>query len=117
VVALDVRRMRVLRAVARRGSIAGAASLLGYTPSAISQQLAKLEREVGVSLLERGPRSVELPEASRRLVDHTDVILARLREAEAEVRALSGVGRVRLVSWLTVAAPSARWLRCSFLSR
>jgi DNA-binding transcriptional LysR family regulator len=91
----------MLREVARRGSIAGAASFLGYTPSAVSQQLAKLEREVGASLLDRGPRSVELTEAGRRLVDHTDIILARLREAEAEIRALAGVGRIRLASFAT----------------
>jgi DNA-binding transcriptional LysR family regulator len=94
----------MLREVARRGSIAGAASLLGYTPSAVSQQLAKLEREVGVALLERGPRSVVLTEAGRRLVDHTEVILARLREAEADVRALASVSRVRLASFATAQA-------------
>jgi DNA-binding transcriptional LysR family regulator len=91
----------MLREVARCGSIAGAASSLGYTPSAVSQQLTKLEREVGVSLLDRGPRSVELTEAGRRLADHTDIVLARLREAEAEIRELGGVECVRLASFAT----------------
>lgn len=93
--------MRMLQEVARRGSIAGAASSLGYSPSAVSQQLAKLEREVGVSLLERGPRSVELTEAGRRLADHTDIVVARLREAEAEMRALASGGSVRIASFAT----------------
>lgn len=93
--------MRMLREVARAGSIAGAASSLGYTPSAVSQQLAKLEREVGVSLLERGPRSVELTDAGRRLSDHTDIVVARLRDAEADIRALAGAGCLRIASFAT----------------
>src|SRR6266508_2813160 len=57
---LDVRRMRVLREVAERGSIAAAAQALSFTPSAVSQQIATLEREAGVALVERGPRSIQL---------------------------------------------------------
>ena len=63
---LDVRRLRVLREVALRGSIAGAAESLRFTPSAVSQQVAKLEREAGVPLVERGPRSVSLTPAGWR---------------------------------------------------
>jgi DNA-binding transcriptional LysR family regulator len=87
---LDVRRLRVLREVALRGSIAGAAEALRFTPSAVSQQVAKLEREAGVPLVERGPRSVSLTPAGWRLVDHAEAILDRLARAELELRALAG---------------------------
>ncbi len=87
---LDVRRLRVLREVALRGSIAAAAESLSFTPSAVSQQLAKLEQEAGVPLLERGPRSVRLAPAGWRLVEHAETILERLAEAEAELRELDG---------------------------
>lgn len=87
---LDVRRLRVLREVALRGSIAAAAESLRFTPSAVSQQVAKLEREAGVPLLERGPRSVSLTPAGWRLVEHAEAILARLAAAESELRELAG---------------------------
>ena len=87
---LDVRRLRVLREVALRGSIAGAAEALRFTPSAVSQQVAKLEREAGIPLVERGPRSVSLTPAGWRLVEHAEAILDRLARAEIELRALAG---------------------------
>mgnify|MGYP003418786657 CR=1 FL=1 len=87
---LDVRRLRVLREVALRGSIARAAESLRFTPSAVSQQLAKLEAEAGVPLVERGPRSVSLTPAGWRLVEHAEAILERLAEAEAALRELAG---------------------------
>jgi DNA-binding transcriptional LysR family regulator len=87
---LDVRRLRVLREVALRGSIAGAADSLRFTPSAVSQQVAKLEREAGVALVERGPKSVTLTAAGWRLVAHAEVILERLAAAESELRELAG---------------------------
>jgi len=104
---LDVRRLRLLREVDRRGSIAAAAQALAFTPSAVSQQLAKLEREVGVSLLDRGPRSVRLTEAGRALAARADEILASVAEAEHELRALAheaGAGILRLASFPTAAA-------------
>jgi DNA-binding transcriptional LysR family regulator len=103
---LDVRRMRVLREVADRGSIAAAAQALSFTPSAVSQQLAALERETGVALVERGPRSVRLTEAGRALVEHTDDILARLRAAEADIQAIAGLerGTLRVASFPTAYA-------------
>jgi DNA-binding transcriptional LysR family regulator len=107
---LDVRRLRLLREVDRRGSIAAAAQALAFTPSAVSQQLAKLEREVGVSLLDRGPRSVCLTEAGRALVARADDILARVAEAEHELRALAheaGSGTLRLASFPSAAAEIA----------
>jgi DNA-binding transcriptional LysR family regulator len=103
--ALDVRRLRVLREVARHGSITGAADALNYTPSAVSQQLQVLEAEAGVALLERTPRSVTLTPAGEVLVGHTDVIVARLQDAEAQVRSTHGLqgGRLRLATFRSAA--------------
>jgi DNA-binding transcriptional LysR family regulator len=103
---LDVRRMRVLREVAERGSIAAAAQALAFTPSAVSQQIATLEREAGVALVERSPRSIRLTDAGRALVDHTEGILASLEAAEAEIQAIAGVrgGMLRLASFPTAYA-------------
>jgi DNA-binding transcriptional LysR family regulator len=103
---LDVRRLRVLREVALRGSIAAAAESLRFTSSAVSQQLAKLELEAGVPLLERGPRSVQLTPAGWRLVEHAEVILEQLAEAEAELRELDGSPPTLRVGANTTAAVS-----------
>ena len=84
---LDVRRMRVLREVSERGTIAAAARALAFTPSAVSQQLAALEREAGVALLDRHGGRVHLTEAGRRLVGRTEAILAELEAATAELAA------------------------------
>jgi molybdate transport repressor ModE-like protein len=84
---LDVRRMRVLREVAERGTIAAAARALSFTPSAVSQQLAALEREAGVALLDRHGGRVGLTEAGRRLVARTEAIIAELEAASAELSA------------------------------
>jgi molybdate transport repressor ModE-like protein len=84
---LDVRRMRVLREVAQRGTIAAAARALAFTPSAVSQQLAALEREAGVALLDRHGGRVRLTEAGRRLVVRTEAILVELEAASAELSA------------------------------
>ena len=103
---LDVRRMRVLREVANRGSIAAAAEALSFTPSAVSQQIATLEREAGVALVERGPRSIRLTEAGQALAAHTEGVLARLRAAEADVHAIAGLrrGTLRVASFPTAYA-------------
>jgi DNA-binding transcriptional LysR family regulator len=103
---LDVRRMRVLREVGRRGSFSAAAEALSFTQSAISQQIAALERETGNTLVERRARGVRLTEAGEILVRHADGILARLDEAQAELDALAGLrgGRLRLVSFPSAAA-------------
>src|SRR3990170_6425430 len=95
---LDVRRMRVLREVAQRGSFSAAAEALSLTQSAVSQQVAALEREAGAVLVQRSARGVRLTEAGEALVRHTDAIMARLAEAEAELEAIAGVrgGRLRL---------------------
>lgn len=87
---LNTTRLRVLREVAARGSIAGAADALWLTPSAVSQQMTALERELGVALLERTPRSVRLTGAGRRLVDHAERILADVESAVAEMETFGG---------------------------
>jgi len=103
---LDVRRLRVLREVAREGSFSGAAERLSFTQSAVSQQVASLEREAGASLVERGARGVRLTDAGRALVAHADAIVARLDDAEQELAAIAGLrgGRLRLVSFQSAGA-------------
>jgi len=103
---LDVRRLKVLREVAARGSFSAAADALNFTQSAVSQQIAALEREAGTKLVERSARGVRLTEAGEALVRHTEVILARLADAEAELEAIAGLrgGRLRLASFPTGAA-------------
>jgi len=82
---LDVRRLRLLRELAHRGTIAAVAEALAYTPSAVSQQLSALEREAGVPLLVRSGRAVTLTPAATRLVEHTELVLATLQEAATEL--------------------------------
>jgi DNA-binding transcriptional LysR family regulator len=103
---LDVRRMRVLREVAARGSFSAAADALAYTQSAVSQQIAALEREAGTTLVERNARGVRLTDAGRALVEHADAILARLSDAEAELEAIAGLrgGRLRLAAFPSAGA-------------
>jgi molybdate transport repressor ModE-like protein len=103
---LDVRRLRVLREVATRGSFSAAADSLNFTQSAVSQQIAALEREAGAVLVERNARGVRLTEAGEALVRHTDVILSRLADAESELQAIAGLqgGRLRLATFPTAGA-------------
>ena len=103
---LDVRRMRVLREVAAKGSFSAAAESLAYTQSAVSQQIAALEREAGTTLVERSARGVRLTDAGRALVEHADAILARLADAEAELEAISGLrgGRLRVAAFPSAGA-------------
>ncbi len=84
---LDLKRLRLLRELAARGTIGAVAESLSYSPSAVSQQLALLEREAGVPLLERVGRNVRLTAAAQQLVTHTDALLARVEEAEADLAA------------------------------
>jgi DNA-binding transcriptional LysR family regulator len=101
---LEVRRLRVLLEVARQGSFTAAARTLSYTPSAVSQQIAALEREAGTTLVERGPRGVLLTEPGRILAREADEILGRLAAAELELQALAGLraGLLRL-GWFATA--------------
>jgi DNA-binding transcriptional LysR family regulator len=95
---LDLRRLRLLRELHERGTIAAVADALRFTPSAVSQQLAMLERETGVTLLERAGRGVRLTDAALVLVDHAGALLERAAEAEADLaaatRTVTGRGRV-----------------------
>ncbi|HVF79781.1 MAG TPA: LysR substrate-binding domain-containing protein [Solirubrobacteraceae bacterium] len=106
---LDVKRLRVLREVAARGSFSAAAEALAYTQSAVSQQIAALDREAGTVLVERNARGVRMTDAGRALVAHADVILARLADAETELEEIAGMrgGRLRMVSFPTAAASIA----------
>ena len=103
---LDVRRLRTLREVALHGTIRAAAEALSFSPSAVSQQLSALEREVGSELLERRGRSVHLTAAGRVLADRAEPILAGLADAEAEARAAAGEDGpgVRVASFASAAA-------------
>jgi DNA-binding transcriptional LysR family regulator len=103
---LDVRRLRVLREVAAQGSFSAAAESLSYTQSAVSQQIAALEREAGSRLVERSARGVTLTDAGRALVSHADAILARLADAEEELHAIAGLrgGRLRLAAFPSACA-------------
>jgi DNA-binding transcriptional LysR family regulator len=101
---LDIRRLRMLHEFAARGSIARTADALGYTPSAVSQQLAALEREAGTALLDRTARSAGLTDAGRRLARHAERILAMVEEAEADLSAHAAEPSGRVV---VTAFPSA----------
>jgi DNA-binding transcriptional LysR family regulator len=104
---LDVHRLRLLREFAERGTIAATAAALGYTPSAVSQQLAALEREAGAALLDRSARKAELTDAGRRLVEHAGEILALIEAAEADLSAREPVGRVVISAFPTAAVAFA----------
>jgi len=103
---LDVGRLRLLSEVAMRGSIAAAAREVGLTSSAVSQQLAILEREAGTPLLDRSPRGVLLTGAGQALVARARVILGVLEEARAELDRLTGelAGQVRVGTVASAAA-------------
>ena len=109
---LDVRRLRVLSEVAARGSFSAAADALSLTQSAVSQHVAALEREIGLTVVVRGTRPVELTEAGHALVRHARGILGRLDGAEQELGEIAGRrrGRLRFGSFptaLATLAPSA----------
>jgi DNA-binding transcriptional LysR family regulator len=103
---LNTGRLRVLKEVAYRGSISATAEALSYTQSAISQQIATLEAETGMTLLERHPRGVSLTAAGQMLVGHAEGILAGLEAAEAALSEIAGLrgGRLRVASFPTAGA-------------
>ena len=114
---IEVRRLRVLRALADHGTVTAAAEVLHLTPSAVSQQLAALESEVGQELLERRGRRVAITSAGRLLLAHTDTILAEVERAEDAMRlhANGANGEVRVVAFATaitlLVAPALTRLR------
>jgi DNA-binding transcriptional LysR family regulator len=103
---LNVTRLKVLREVAYRGSLSAAAEALSYSQSAVSQQIATLEAETGMALLERHPRGVSLTAAGQALVGHAEEILAGLEAAEAALAEIAGLrgGRLRMASFPTAGA-------------
>ncbi|MFI5039274.1 MAG: LysR family transcriptional regulator [Solirubrobacterales bacterium] len=126
---LDLRRLRLLDELHARGTIAAVADALQYTPSAVSQQLAMLERETGVTLLERAGRGVRLTDPALLLVEHARRLLDAAARAEAElVNAVGSVtGRGRIASFqsgaLRIAIPAiarlaldAPQLRCELVA-
>jgi DNA-binding transcriptional LysR family regulator len=102
---LDLRRLRLLHELHERGTIAAVAEAVQYTPSAVSQQLAVLEREAGVPLLEPAGRGVRLTDAAIVLVRHAAELLDRAELAEAELAAATGriAGRGRIASFQSTA--------------
>jgi DNA-binding transcriptional LysR family regulator len=105
---IEVRHLAALQAVAEAGTFRGAAVRLGYTQSAVSQQIATLERLVGARLVDRpgGPRAVSLTDAGRLVLRHADAIVARLKAAHADVAALreGGAGHLRVGTFQSVGA-------------
>ncbi len=103
---LDLRHLIALKTIADEGSFGRAAERLGYTQSAISQQIAALERIVGLRLIDRpgGPRAISLTEAGRILLRHADAIQARLLAAKADMAALEAgdAGRLRVGTFQSV---------------
>ena len=125
---LELRRLRLLRELHERGTVAAVADALQFTPSAVSQQLAMLEREAGVRLLERAGRGVRLTDAALVLVGHAEALLERAAVAEADLAAAAGTvaGRARIAGFESVAlnlalpamealAREAPGLRCELL--
>jgi DNA-binding transcriptional LysR family regulator len=102
---LDLHRLRLLHELHARGTIAAVADALRFTPSAVSQQLAVLEREAGLPLLERAGRGVRLTDAALVLVDHAGALLERADLAQADLAAATGTvaGRGRIASFQSVA--------------
>jgi DNA-binding transcriptional LysR family regulator len=101
----DLHRLRLLRELKHRGTLASVARALSYSPSSISQQLSQLETEVGVQLLEPLGRRVRLTHQAEILIAHTEAVLERLEQAEADIAAsLTGVtGTLRIASFQTAA--------------
>jgi molybdate transport repressor ModE-like protein len=93
---LDAQRLQVLAEVARAGSIASAARRLAFTPSAVSQQIGKLERDLGCPLLHRHPRGVTLTAVGQVLVSHAEAVTGELRAAEQTVQEMLGTQPRRL---------------------
>ncbi|MFD3689018.1 LysR family transcriptional regulator [Nocardiopsis sp. NPDC058631] len=99
----DLRKLRVLRALEEFGTVRATAEALSMTPSAVSQQLSSLSRQVGVPLLEAHGRRVRLTDAAHVLLGHTDIVLAQLERAEAELEGFvrGEIGHVRVGAFAT----------------
>ena len=106
-VAFDLRRLRMLRELDERGTLAAVAIALGYTPSAISQQLSVLEKEVGVRLLQKAGRGVRLTDAGRLLSRHAGVLLDAADDARVDLASLTGELRGTVRAGGLESAPAA----------
>src|SRR5438093_8829673 len=118
---LELRHLIALKAIAEQGTFGRAATSLGYTQSAVSQQIAMLERIVGQRLLDRpgGPKPVSLTEAGELLLRHADAIAARLQAAQADLAALDAgdAGPLRIGTYQSVGARVLPALLREFASR
>ncbi|WP_046472152.1 LysR family transcriptional regulator [Allosalinactinospora lopnorensis] len=116
---LDLDRLRALNAIAEYGSVSAAADILGITTSAVSQQIAKLERETSARLLERNGRGVRLTDAAYVLVQHSERILALIAEAEADLEAQRGTvaGRISIAAFATAARGLMPGVLCDVAER
>ena len=116
---LDVKRLRILREVAAHGSFSAAAEALYLSQSAVSQQIATLEREVGMKLLERTREGTRPTDAGRVLVEHAEAAIARLDEAERELAAIAGLegGEVRVASFPSASATLLTMAVSNFVER
>jgi len=105
---IEIRHLAALQAVAEEGTFRGAAARLGYTQSAISQQIATLERLVGTKLIERpgGPRAVYLTDTGKLVLRHAEAMIARLKAAQADVAAMieGGTGALRVGTFQSAGA-------------
>jgi DNA-binding transcriptional LysR family regulator len=101
----DLRRLRAFHAVARSGSFSTAARELGYTQSVVSHHVAALEREFGLTLVNRGTRPVSVTDAGARLLRHSEAALGYITAAEDELRAVAGLesGTLRIGAFLSAA--------------
>jgi DNA-binding transcriptional LysR family regulator len=114
---IELRRLRALRELSDRGTIAAAADALHLTPSAVSQQLAALEQEVGQALLEPNGRTVRLTPAADAILAHADAVFSELERMDATLAALAAGerGTVRIGSFATgirgLIVPAVGWLR------
>ncbi len=106
---LDAHRLMIFRSVAATGSVAAAAASLGYTPSAVSQHVAALQRETGLKLLERVGRGVELTPAGRVLATEADGVLARLNDLGATVDDLRA-GKANRITMNVFATAGTHWM-------
>lgn len=115
----ELRHLRVLREVARLGSLSAAADSLDYTQPAVSQQMAALERRAGMPLLDRTTRGVRLTQAGEALLRHAEAILAEQTLAERELEAIAGLrgGRVRMASFPTAGAALVPAAVSAFIAR
>lgn len=117
---LNLERLRVLHAVSAAGSVRGAAETLHVTTSAVSQQLARLEREIGQPLLERRGRGIRLTDAGSVLAEHAARLIDQVERVEAELAARRGavVGTVTVAAFATAARgllpPALRTLRADY---